>query len=73
MRRRPCRVPSRTCAVALLLITILSACGTKEDRKTSPGTGDDRYGGTLVVGIIGDVDALNPLVSSTRGASDMRA
>jgi len=54
---------------SVLLLTL--ACGEKGEQKTSQWPPDDRYGGTLVVGEIGDVDALNPLISSTRNASDV--
>ncbi|KPL19554.1 MAG: hypothetical protein AMJ92_02560 [candidate division Zixibacteria bacterium SM23_81] len=47
------------------------ACGEKKEQSADRSNPDDRYGGTLVVGGIGDVDALNPLVSSTRNASDV--
>jgi len=62
----------RTALAALLTVAALLACGGKGDREeTLLETAGDRYGGTLVVGLIGDVDALNPLISSTRGASDI--
>jgi ABC-type transport system substrate-binding protein len=71
MRPRSRLKPEWTLSAAILLMTVLLACGSKETQKTSEESAGDRYGGTLVVGIIGDVDALNPLVSSTRGASDI--
>jgi peptide/nickel transport system substrate-binding protein len=54
---------------SVLLLTL--ACGGRGEEKAGQGSPDDRYGGTLVVGEIGDVDALNPLISSTRNASDV--
>ena len=57
--------------IVCLLLLLLAGCGGEKRQESQGSTGDDRYGGTLVVGLIGDVDALNPLVSSTRGASDV--
>jgi peptide/nickel transport system substrate-binding protein len=56
---------------AILIFLLMAACGGQKEQKTGQSALGDRYGGTLVVGEIGDVDALNPLVSSTRNASDV--
>jgi peptide/nickel transport system substrate-binding protein len=61
----------RALAAGFLVFLLLVSCGGQKEQRADQALPDDRYGGTLVVGIIGDVDALNPLVSSTRGASDV--
>ena len=60
--------------MAAVLLTALAAlvlsCGPGEDRRAGSGE-TDRYGGTLVVGLRVDVDALNELVSTSAVAQDI--
>ncbi len=59
--------------VLLLMLALLSlslgGCGSEREEE---GTVDgDRYGGTLVVGISGDIDSLNPVVGTSVGGSNV--
>ncbi len=65
------RAEQRTVLLWLAAMLPLLACGRAEEHREDQSIPQDRYGGTLVVGEIGDADALNPLVSSTRNASDV--
>jgi len=71
MRLTKGRENSRALLICVFLFLLPLACGEKKEQSADRSNPDDRYGGTLVVGGIGDVDALNPLVSSTRNASDV--
>jgi peptide/nickel transport system substrate-binding protein len=62
---------SRALLICVFSFLLPLACGRDKEQSAEQSYPDDRYGGTLVVGGIGDVDALNPLVSSTRNASDV--
>ena len=55
---------------ALAALCLLAACGSGGDRADEAGQ-DSRYGGTMVVGIRVDVDALNELVSTSAVARDI--
>jgi peptide/nickel transport system substrate-binding protein len=55
---------------ALAALCLIAACGSGGDRNEEAGE-DSRYGGTLVVGIRVDVDALNELVSTSAVAQDI--
>ena len=57
----------------LLAVTaiLLWSCGEKGEEKGQGSVGDGRYGGTLVVGISGDIDGLNPVVATSAGASNV--
>ena len=59
------------CALLGFFSLPLSGCGGKGEEKGNGSAGDDRYGGTLVVGISGDIDGLNPVVATSVGASNV--
>jgi peptide/nickel transport system substrate-binding protein len=46
-------------------------CSGEQQQPESESVEGDRYGGTLVVGISGDVDGLNPVVATSAGASNV--
>jgi peptide/nickel transport system substrate-binding protein len=55
--------------VALALFVLSAAgCGGKKEERAEPSAG---YGGTLVVGVETDADALSPLTSTTTTGSDI--
>lgn len=49
----------------------LAGCGRKKEGEGNSSAEDDQYGGTLVVGISGDIDGLNPVVATSVGASNV--
>jgi peptide/nickel transport system substrate-binding protein len=55
---------------AIMALCLALACGSGQDRDAGPGDAS-RYGGTLVVGLRVDVDALNELVSTSAPAQDI--
>jgi peptide/nickel transport system substrate-binding protein len=64
----------RALFLCLLTVSIClpwCGCGEQQDRQQADPSGDDRYGGTLVVGITGDIDGLNPVVATSVGASNV--
>lgn len=71
MRLTEGKEKSRALLICVFLFLLPLACGGEKEHSADQSYPDDRYGGTLVVGGIGDVDALNPLISSTRNASDV--
>jgi peptide/nickel transport system substrate-binding protein len=54
-----------------LLCFFLSGCGGKKESKVESSLGDERNGGTLVVGISGDIDSLNPVVGTSVGGTNV--
>lgn len=83
MRRRIAAAPFRTgisitagrmaavCGViGLCLLLGWSCSGERQDPEAESEAGG-RYGGTLVVGIAGDIDGLNPVVATSAGASNI--
>jgi peptide/nickel transport system substrate-binding protein len=59
--------------VLLLMLAFLSLSlgGCGGEREEQGAVDGDRYGGTLVVGISGDIDSLNPVVGTSVGGSNV--